>query len=125
MPITITLDRFEGCKTPLCTGTLEKLEDKLRQFLINECFDDFTIEDSYTGNELSSYIEEEGDHKRKEREADEAPITIYWRKEQDEKLYSEGMRDFDAAEWKRDKLIKAGYTDIQIIVKGKKKGVAR
>ena len=53
MPITITLDRFEGCKTPLCTETLEKLEDKLRQFLINECFDDFTIEDTYTGNEVT------------------------------------------------------------------------
>ena len=54
MPITITLHRFEGCKISLCTETLEKLEDKLRNFLINECLDDFTIEDSYTGNELSS-----------------------------------------------------------------------
>ena len=61
MPITITLDRFEGGKTSLCTEILEKLEDKLRMFLISECFDDFTIEDSYTGNELSSYIEEEED----------------------------------------------------------------
>lgn len=59
MAITITLNRFEGCKTPLCTETLEELEDKLRQLLINECFDDFTIEDSYTGNELSSYIDPE------------------------------------------------------------------
>ena len=54
MPITITLHRFEGGKTLQSTETLEKLEDKLKYFLINECFDDFTIEDSYTGNELSS-----------------------------------------------------------------------
>ena len=56
MPITITLHRFEN---PQSMETLEELEDKLRMFLINECFDDFTIENSYTGNELSSYIEEE------------------------------------------------------------------
>lgn len=123
MPITIILDRFEENQTLQSTMTLEDLEDKLRQFLINECFGDFTIEDSYTGNELSSYIE--GDHKRKEQEANEAPITIYWRKEPDEKLNYEGMRDFDAAEWKRDKLIKAGCIDIQMIVKGKKKEVVR
>ena len=59
MPITIILDRFEGNQTLQSTMTLEDLEDKLRQFLINECFDDFTIKDSYTGNELSSYIDPE------------------------------------------------------------------
>ena len=36
------------------TEPLERLEDKLRDFLIRECPYDFTIHDSYTGNELSS-----------------------------------------------------------------------
>ena len=51
MPITITLHRFE---TPQSMETLENLEDKLRDFLISECFDDFTIENSYTGNTTTS-----------------------------------------------------------------------
>ena len=34
---------------------LERFEDKLRDFLIGEFVEGFTIEDEYTGNSLSPY----------------------------------------------------------------------
>ena len=50
MPIEIFLHRFDKGHTPTDTESLEQLEDKLRDFLISEGFDDITIHDSYTGN---------------------------------------------------------------------------
>lgn len=62
-------------------------------------------------------------HNEIEQEGEEAPINIHWRKSQSEPILQTAAHDFDAAERKRDELIKAGCIDIQIIVKGKKKEV--
>lgn len=62
---------------------------------------------------------------RNEQETEETPINIYWRKAQGEPVLQTAASDFPSAERKRDELIKAGYIDIQMIVKGKKKEVIR
>ena len=78
-------------------------------------------------DEVADAIAKEAEeyHKRKEQEADKAPIGIYWRKAQGEPILQTAASDFPTAERKRDELIKAGYIDIQMIVKGKKKEVVR
>jgi len=62
MPIEIFLHTFKdgGEKSkkgyhPMDMEIIEKLEDKLRDFLIHECPYDFTIEDSYTGNRIKPH----------------------------------------------------------------------
>ena len=59
MPIEVFLHRFDKGHTPTDTEALEQLEDKLRDFLISEGFNDFTIHDSYTGNTTTPHGGEE------------------------------------------------------------------
>lgn len=53
--IEIFLHRFDRGHIPTDTEIIEQLEDKLRDFLISEGFDDFTIHDSYTGNRITPH----------------------------------------------------------------------
>jgi len=57
--IEIFLHRFDKGHTLTDTEILEQLEDKLRDLLISEGFDDFTILDSYTGNRTRPHGGEE------------------------------------------------------------------
>ena len=51
MPIEIFLNEFVRCEGPYQDRlSLEKLEDDLRDFLLEKGCKDFIIEDSYAGN---------------------------------------------------------------------------
>ena len=49
----------------------------------------------------------------------EAPIRVYWRREEGEELSYDDAYNIEAAEHMRDELKEAGFIDIDIIIRGK------